>query len=462
MTHIAKLVAASTVFWIGLVAHANSACPGFGLQNGTTADADAVMAWIYCRAPIDNPALVGTVGVSPAGGSYSNPSFLNLLRGTMSTLSANYVGIGYVNNGGLLGNNEALVFNIASGGNDYRFKVAGTDVLTIAGADGAVGLTNNLAIRPAGGSYSNPAHLTLMRGAMPAPSTNYVNIGYVNGGGILGSNEALVFKIGNSGNDFRFMTGDTDRLVINGANGNVGIGITDPKQKLHTEGIILSRASLPGFAAYTDATGGSEDGWQILASYDGPGLFLREVVSGSGTARMVIASGGNVGIGVTSPAQRLEVSGTIRQSTCANAPLSANSSGDIVCTSSDIRLKNVSGLYEGGLKEIERIVPVRFRYKPTRSNPGETVEHAGFTAQNVQSVIPQAVARQKDGYYSLESTAVLAAAVNAIKELKAINDRQARQIHLLQRQVSALSRDKVQHDASNRGRYVANNLSNWR
>lgn len=149
---------------------------------------------------------------------------------------------------------------------------------------------------------------------------------------------------------------------------------------------------------------------------------------------------GNVGVGTSTPGQPLDVVGTIRQSGCTTAgTLSANASGDIICTS-DARLKNVHGAYNGGLKVLERIQPERFTYKPTKSNPIETFVHVGFIAQNVRKSLPEATALQRDGYYSLDTTAVLAAAVNAIKELKADNDRQATEIGLLKRQVADLTR----------------------
>jgi hypothetical protein len=134
---------------------------------------------------------------------------------------------------------------------------------------------------------------------------------------------------------------------------------------------------------------------------------------------------GNVGIGTTSPATALHVVGTIRQTNCTTAgTLSANTSGDIICTS-DGRLKNVLGNYTDGLDVLAHLTPKRFTYKPTKSDPVETFIHAGFIAQNVIGVIPEASALQRDGYYSLDTTAILAATVNAVKQVKALSDRQA-------------------------------------
>ena len=68
----------------------------------------------------------------------------------------------------------------------------------------------------------------------------------------------------------------------------------------------------------------------------------------------------------------------------------------------------------------------------------------------MMATIPQAVARQHNGYYSLDTTAILAASVNAIKELKAANDRltlanvrQGDALRRLEVQVRHLQRERM-------------------
>ena len=88
-------------------------------------------------------------------------------------------------------------------------------------------------------------------------------------------------------------------------------------------------------------------------------------------------------------------------------------------TVSDIRLKNVHGAVTYGLNEILNIEPILFNYK---SDPLGCPSNIGFSAQNVQAAIPEAVTvGQVDEtgteYLSLNTRGILAALVNAVKEI---------------------------------------------
>ncbi|MBT7241682.1 MAG: hypothetical protein HN878_04285, partial [Candidatus Diapherotrites archaeon] len=90
-------------------------------------------------------------------------------------------------------------------------------------------------------------------------------------------------------------------------------------------------------------------------------------------------------------------------------------SSGVLTTSSDERLKNICGEYCDGYGVIKEIQPVKFDWKDKVLNKSGRI-NIGFTAQNVQNVIPDAVAKNKEGYYSLDNTPVLAALVNTTKE----------------------------------------------
>jgi hypothetical protein len=100
--------------------------------------------------------------------------------------------------------------------------------------------------------------------------------------------------------------------------------------------------------------------------------------------------------------------------------------GGIVTTLADVsdeRLKNASP-YEGGLEIIKSISPIRFTYNEDGmkiTGFGKDRTFVGFSAQNVQKALPEAVVQSgtHPDYLSFDPRPVIAALVNAVKELKA-------------------------------------------
>lgn len=106
-----------------------------------------------------------------------------------------------------------------------------------------------------------------------------------------------------------------------------------------------------------------------------------------------------------------------------------DASGNITSVS-DPRLKNIINTSTVGLKEINRLTPILFKWKP--ESKMDTVNiYAGFNAQNVKDNIPYGTGVDKKGYLSLQDRAIMAAMVNAIKELSAKVDAQAKEIKKL-------------------------------
>jgi len=91
-------------------------------------------------------------------------------------------------------------------------------------------------------------------------------------------------------------------------------------------------------------------------------------------------------------------------------------SSGVLTTSSDERLKNVDGDFNRGLEEILALDPIQYTWKNSEMNTEGSI-YAGFSAQNVQEVIPEAVSSGNNGYLGLSDRPILAASVNAIKEL---------------------------------------------
>ena len=99
---------------------------------------------------------------------------------------------------------------------------------------------------------------------------------------------------------------------------------------------------------------------------------------------------GNVGIGTTSPTEKLHVVGNARITAVAalggnSATLYINSDGVLSTTSSDINKKHNVKPIIYGLETISQLNPVNFQWNVDES------EDIGFIAQDIQNIIPESI-----------------------------------------------------------------------
>ncbi len=191
--------------------------------------------------------------------------------------------------------------------------------------------------------------------------------------------------------------------VILGNNANVGIGTSNPVYKLDIAGgMNLNKGISTGVAIRCN---GAE-----ALMYNGTYFSF-----GFGNTGNYSVFGRKLCIGTTSdPGEHhLVVNGT-----------AAKPGGGSWATWSDERLKDIHGVYLKGLSEITRLQPVSFSYrKENPVNLPDDGEYAGLVAQEVQELFPEAVTQGADGYLQLDIHPVNIALINAVKELKAENDR---------------------------------------
>lgn len=119
--------------------------------------------------------------------------------------------------------------------------------------------------------------------------------------------------IGSLNNDLHLRAGDNTKIIIQG-NGNVGIGTTDPMEKLHIEnGNIALRwpDNPPNERLLYFMRTGIDDSKGYKFSWRNDDGSQRKTVLEFDRNGQVCFRGGNVGIGTTSPKEKLEVQGNI-------------------------------------------------------------------------------------------------------------------------------------------------------
>ena len=120
--------------------------------------------------------------------------------------------------------------------------------------------------------------------------------------------------IGNGGGDF-FHIGDNSnkRLVIRKASGNVGIGTTTPEHKLDVFGSARFGVN-KGLILYDDPANSVlrsiNNHFHLITNRDQDDIHFR--TGNSADFRMTIKGNGNVGIGTTTPREKLSINGKIR------------------------------------------------------------------------------------------------------------------------------------------------------
>jgi hypothetical protein len=380
--------------------------------------------------------------VTGGGGGASMASFVRDVGATGSSVNinaqSNFPQIQFVNTGN--------TFSIG-GDTSGNFKISDNT---------AIGTNDRITIDNTGnvgiGTTSPGEKLTISGGNLLVAG-DYQSL-YV-GGKTDSSQDGIRMSIDNAGNgyfdhrgsgilNFRVdsATGATTRMVIN-SSGNVGVGTNDPNQKLTIKGTdqyvaaeqtsyVWGAASTVGVRMGTDATAGLLDfrrwvgasaihGTALITQFNsdgGYGLDFRVDTQSSNTvattSRMFLSQSGEVGIGNTTPAYKLDVSGTIR------------ATGDVIAYS-DIRVKENITTIEKALDKVKKLRGVEY------NKIDNTEKSIGVIAQEIEEVIPEVVREDDQGMKSVAYGNITAVLIEAIKE-------QQKQIDELKNQLDAFTK----------------------
>jgi hypothetical protein len=206
--------------------------------------------------------------------------------------------------------------------------------------------------------------------------------------------------------DLAFQTNTTERMRIT-TSGNVGIGTSAPEGRLHVSGgqlVLKGGTSTDQQIVYNFARE------YVNGIYNASGHFRLQDNSLGGTVYQWDGSSfcfpnGNIGIGTTAPAYKLDVTGAARFTSSVTA------TGFF--ESSDARLKTI-------VKENYRLDSI-VSIKPKFYEKNGKFE-VGYIAQEVEQLYPHAVTLGADGYLSLSYSQVhtlkLAYLEDSVEEIK--------------------------------------------
>ena len=208
---------------------------------------------------------------------------------------------------------------------------------------------------------------------------------------------AAVTYAGGGGSSY-YVTGGTNGAGGAGGGGGVGVAGT----------------------ANTGGGGGGGANASSAGSGGGAGIvivrYLTSALTVPGTPFTSIATdaSGKVGIGTSAPTAQLHTTGTVRLQNFGAGTLTTDANGNVT-VSSDVRIKDVQNGFTRSLADLKGLTPINYNWTETS---GLDIQHTytGFAAQNVLEFIPEAVS-ESNGLLTLSDRPILAAAVNAIKEL---------------------------------------------
>jgi hypothetical protein len=238
-------------------------------------------------------------------------------------------------------------------------------------------------------------------------------------------NDHQYYGLGNNSSVFRYQVDATsanhifyaatsastsNELMRITGGGNVGINSPTPIHKIEAIGVGTVSGGTAGFKGsqwYSHFSYGTAEHTYIRGGKDAANVYINDV-----------ATLGNVGIGVGAPTEKLHVFGNLRVSGTI-----CNTSGTIAACS-DIRYKKNFSKIENPLDKVLTLNGLHYdwRVDEFKENNFSKDRQIGFIAQEIEKIFPEMVFTDEKGYKSVDYARLTPVLVEAIKELKMMND----------------------------------------
>jgi len=256
------------------------------------------------------------------------------------------------------------------------------------------------------GDGTNASNYIALRRGSTAAMVGYVNSNYAVLQG--GTGKGVLLCVGND----TFGSGAAVTVTSAGA---VGIGTSSPGAALDVAGQVFAGSALTGCSL---SIGNGTNVNHYIALRRGTTAAMVGYVNSDyavlqgGAGKGVLLCVGNDTFG-SGAAVTVTSAGAIRFNAYGAGALTTDASGNITAVS-DMRHKQFRRLFAKGMAELQAIDPIVYMWRPESGMETEH-EYVGFSAQNVQESLPEAVGQDSRGYLTLQDRAILAALLNAVK-----------------------------------------------
>ena len=215
----------------------------------------------------------------------------------------------------------------------------------------------------------------------PASTTDNITAGNTN---------ATVVDTGSDGH-FKVTTEGTERLRID-SSGRCGIGTSSPRLRTHIRGDSAGAPTL-GAASGSLIVGPNDNDYGMMFGVAGAGwgwIQAQNFITPGGTAYNLALqpSGGNVGIGTSTPGKKLDISQSTTSTTAINA----------ACLQL-VNTENAVGYYSGVINfcRIDSSTPMAYIGSMQADTSGYSANHLVFGTRNGAATVDERMRIQNDG-----------------------------------------------------------------